>query len=112
MRKDKVKAIEEVKAVFLSTETNAEETALAAARCVTTMLEQRRFAQLSPDTGAEQLELIAEAALHAVRAHRCLSTAHVGLRDLPHTIVRGYGTSECPPNGAVGANVAPLRAVG
>lgn len=118
MLRERETAVANVASVFRIAERSIEQAAIAGARCIATMMEERANANLPVETGADQLKLIAEGVRSAVEAHVAFVTAHRGLRQIPEQIgVRrgaetGYGTGDCPPNEHFTSATAPLRVVG
>lgn len=110
MLKERRAAVETVTAAFLPTEHAAEQVAILGARCIATMIEQRRAAHLPLDTGAEALSLVSDAMFQALKLRETLVAAHVLLAALPASIgITAFGGDTCPPNTA--SVPAPLRSV-
>ncbi|MES1972942.1 MAG: hypothetical protein V4472_10835 [Pseudomonadota bacterium] len=114
MRKARVAAVTAVKQEFLTAEQAQDDATISAARCVATMLEARRDANLPLNTGIEALAEMSRAVTLSLEARACIIRAHPMLAALPGQIgITGYGDGlPCPPVDAPsGEDRAPLRAV-
>lgn len=110
MLKQRRAAIQNVSNAFLPAERSMEQAAMQMASCIAVMIEQRKAANLPIDTGADQLEMLAEASYLATQAHVRVAKAHAAIRNLPRELgVTNYGADPaCEPNNPfVGADLSP-----
>lgn len=100
MLRERRTAVALVHDLFVPTERHLETTAMAAASLVATMIEQRQAANLPIETGADELVMISEGAMYAVKAFASFAKAHQGMRKIPASIgvPLGFGDDACPPN--------------
>lgn len=103
MLKDRRRAVELVSTDFLEAENAADNAALLATTCLTTMLKARAAAKLPVTTGTRALQLVSDAASDLVRARQRLIEAHAALVEVRSEIglgtYYGYGdVGDCPPS--------------
>ena len=113
MLKQRRHAAERVAEDFLKAEAAADEAAMLAATCVSTMLEQRAAANLPVGTGMEALQMMMDATADLMTARRKLIEAHAELVLVRNGIgIRSFGDeSECPPAKAIAPAPAYLKVV-
>ncbi len=114
MLKERLAAVKAVKTEFLSAERAQDEAAIAAARCVATMLEVRRTNNLPFGTGLEAIAAMSRIVTLSIETRESIIKAHPMLATLPADLgVSAYGDDlGCPPvDPPAGAERAPLRAV-
>lgn len=114
MLKQRRQAAMRVAEDFLKLEAAADEAAMLAATCVSTMLEQRAAANLPVNTGLDALQMIMDATSDLMAVRRKIIDAHaelVGVRD--GIGIRSFGDeAECPPMAAAKpAGAAHLKVV-
>jgi len=99
MLKQRRQAAERVAEDFRKVEAAADEAAMLAATCVSTMIEQRAAANLPVATGLDAIKLMMDATADLVAARRKLMELHGELVLVRNGIgIKGFGdTSECPP---------------
>jgi len=114
MLKERLAAVQAVKSDFLTAERAQDDAAIAAARCVATMLEVRRASNLPLGVGLDAIAAMSRAVTLSIETRASLIKVHPMLAALPAEIgVSAYGDSGCPPVDApiTGEDRAPLRAV-
>src|SRR5687767_13692736 len=99
MLKQRRQAAERVADDFRAVEAAADEAAMLAATCLSTMLEQRAAANLPVTTGLDALKTMMEVTADLGAARRRLMELHAELVLVRDGIgIKGFGdTSECPP---------------
>ena len=114
MLKERLAAVKAVKTEFLSAERAQDDAAIAAARCIATMLEVRRTSNLPLGTGLEAIAAMSRAVSLSIETRASIIKAHPMLAALPVDLgVSAYGDDlDCPPiDPPAGQERAPLRAV-
>jgi len=113
MLKQRRQAAERVAADFLKAEAAADDAAMLAATCVSTMIEQRAAANLPVNTGLDAIQMMMDATADLVAARRKLVVLHAELVSVRKGIgVKNFGdTSECPPASAELDQASHLRVV-
>lgn len=113
MLKQRRAAAERVAEEFLKVEAVADEAAMLAAACVSTMLEQRAAANLPVTTGLDAIKMMMDATADLVAARRKLIELHGELVHVRNGIgVKSFGhSSECPPKTAQLDETPHLRVV-
>lgn len=86
---------------FLPLERSADETALAALKCVATLLEQRIAAGLPVTAGHEAIDLIQQGCTQAFAAQASFRQAHAMFTVLADEFGVPFYAPECPPNGSL-----------
>jgi hypothetical protein len=99
MLKERLTAIKAVKSDFLAAERAQDDAAIAAARCVATMLEMRRASNLPLGLGLDAIAAMARAVTLSIETRASIIRAHPMLAELPAQIgVSAYGDGlDCPP---------------
>ena len=114
MLKERLAAVNAVKTEFLSAERAQDDAAIAAARCVATMLETRRTNNLPLGTGLEAIAAMSRAVTLSIETRASIIKAHPMLAALPADLgVSAYGDGlGCPAvDKPTGEERAPLRSV-
>ena len=114
MLKERLAAVRAVKTEFLSAERAQDDAAIAAARCVATMLEVRRASNLPLGVGLDAIAAMSRTVTLSIETRASLIRIHPALAMLPVELgVAAYGDgTDCPPvDPPAGENRAPLRAV-
>jgi hypothetical protein len=114
MLKERLAAVKAVKTEFLSAESAQDDAAIAAARCVATMLEARRSNNLPFGTGLEAILAMSRIVTLSIETRASIINVHPMMAALPADLgVAAYGDgTDCPPvDPPAGENRAPLRAV-
>lgn len=99
MLKERLAAVKAVKTEFLSAERAQDDAAIAAARCVATMLEVRRTSNLPLGMGLDAIAAMSRAVTLSIETRASLIGVHPMLAELPGQLgVTGYGDGlDCPP---------------
>ena len=114
MLKERLAAVAAVKTEFLSAERAQDDAAIAAARCVATMLEARRINNLPLGVGLEAIAAMSRIVTLSIETRESIIRAHPMLAALPANLgVSAYGDGlDCPPvDPPAGEERTPLRAV-
>jgi hypothetical protein len=114
MLKDRLAAVKAVKSEFLTAERAQDDAAIAAARCVATMLEVRRASNLPLGVGLDAIAAMSRAVTLSIETRASLIQVHPMLAALPAELgVSAYGDGMgCPPTeGSADESRTPLRAV-
>lgn len=112
MLKQRLSAATKVASAFRDAEDLAQQSAIASSRLHALIIEERATAKLPPETAIDEQVELAEAALHASRAHATFLRVHPRLRDVPKQIgitAWWYGGDDCPPNTPRPTGVLPAR---
>ena len=114
MLNERLAAVKAVKSDFLTAERAQDDAAIAAARCVATMLEVRRASNLPLGVGLDAIAAMSRAVTLSIETRASLIKVHPMLAALPAELgVSAYGDGVgCPPTeGSADESRAPLRAV-
>lgn len=113
MLNKRLAAVKAVKSDFLTAERAQDDAAIAAARCVATMLEVRRASNLPLGVGLDAIAAMSRTVTLSIETRALLIGVHPMLAALPAELgVSAYGDSACPPvDSPTGEARAPLRAV-
>jgi hypothetical protein len=114
MLNERLAAVKAVKSDFLTAERAQDDAAIAAARCVATMLEVRRASNLPLGVGLDAIAAMSRAVTLSIETRASLIKVHPMLAALPAELgVSAYGDGMgCPPTeGSADESRTPLRAV-